>query len=279
MVDFVIKYKIHIEMENPYKTALNIYFDRLIKLRHNVDWINMQLLNSIAEYAKLDDDQLISGSSLIISDITGPTDRGWTINFYTGHKNITMAKEYEKEIHRLISIESCYAFAQSFEGLERFFKDIVWQKTQICPSFFDEIKGKKSGFINNVRGDYPGGKKLFHVVKKATGEDFLSSSQTNNYNLSFSEFWCVISDVRHAITHSQSKIKKTLVFKSLTHESIFNHFFMCNEYDQNILEILLNYDKLEKLIKSIAEFSFQIFKILSIQNDYEWAIKNDNVTR
>jgi hypothetical protein len=271
-------------MENPYKAALNLHFNRLISLRHNVYWINMQLLNSIAKYAELDDNQLILGSSLVISDITGPTDKGWTINFYTGHKNVTMAEEYEKESQRLMSIESCYAFAQSFEGLERFFKDIVWQKTQICPSFFDEIKdiekdGKKSGFIENVRLKYPGGDKLFGFVKKATGKDFLSSSQTNNYNLSFSEFWCVLSIVRHAITHSQSIIRKALVFKSLTHKLIFNHFFIYHECDQNNIEIRLNYDKLEKLIKSIAEFSFQIFKILSIQKDYDWAMNNNNVMR
>jgi hypothetical protein len=80
-------------MENPYKAALNLHFNRLISLRHNVYWINMQLLNSIAKYAELDDNQLILGSSLVISDITGPTDKGWTINFYTGHKNVTMAEE------------------------------------------------------------------------------------------------------------------------------------------------------------------------------------------
>jgi hypothetical protein len=107
----------------------------------------------------------------------------------------------------------------------------------------------------------------------------LSSSQTNNYNLSFSEFWCVLSIVRHAITHSQSIIRKALVFKSLTHKLIFNHFFIYHECDQNNIEIRLNYDKLEKLIKSIAEFSFQIFKILSIQKDYDWAMNNNNVMR
>lgn len=259
-------------MKNLYKEPLDLLFDRIISLRYNVYRLNNMLIKSIDNLKNPEEDRLISASSLIISDITGPTDNGWTIKFHTGHTKVTLAEGYKEEAIKLISIESCYSFAQTFEGLERFLKDILYQKTLLYPEFFDMIKDKK--FTENNRKYYPGGDKLFEFIKKATGESFNSFSQTNNYNLRFSEFWYIISVIRHAITHSQSIIPKSLIFKSKTHTGIFNHFFMYNERENEHVEIVLDYRKFEKLTNSIAEFSFQLYKLLSIQKNFDWEIKD-----
>lgn len=257
-------------MENPYKKHLSKFFNRLIELRHIVYRVSNLLNRSIKSYETAKEDRIIAGSSLIISDITGPTDRGWTINFHTGATKATFVKSYKSEVEKTISMEAGYAFAQSYEAVESLLKDLVYQKTQLDPDLLPRIsKLLKNG---NDRAKYPGGDQLFKMIKIASGTYFAEYSNTNNYNLRFQYFWSVLSDARHAVTHSQSIIKRRLVFKSDIHSAIFEHFFPYNEVNEEEIEIVLDYKKLERLLKSVAEFGFQIYKILSIQNNYKWRI-------
>lgn len=49
---------------------------------------------------------------------------------------------------------------------------------------------------------------------------------------------------------------------------------MYNERENEHVEIVLDYRKFEKLTNSIAEFSFQLYKLLSIQKNFDWEIKD-----
>lgn len=258
---------------NRYYPHLNVFFERLISLRYNAYRINGIVVNSIKNYEDLDEDRMVSFSSLAISDITGLTDNGWTINFSTGASRATFARNYKEEAINLVSIECCYAVAQSFEAIEKLFKDLVYEKSSNDGEFFEGIKSAK--FPENIRSKYPGGKKLFTFVRKATKESFRKFSHSNNYKLKFSEFWHLLSEVRHAITHSQGIANKKNIFKSLEYEALYNHFFDFTEEPNDQIRIVIDYKQLNAIIKSIAEFAYQVYKILCISDGFDYRVKLD----
>ena len=194
---------------NPYKPYLDELFDRILELRHTTSMINSTLNSSIKAFADYQGN-FISGSALVISDWSGPTDNGWEINFHTGFRKITLKDNYENEVNRINSQECCYAFGQSFEALERFFKDCAMYKLPTSPKCRFWIKKDSS---KNIKRENLNGDKLFRIIKQAGDPYFSEYSSNNNKNLKFKELWSILSECRHAIVHSKSiihikKIKK-----------------------------------------------------------------------
>ena len=95
-------------------------------MRHTVSHIKYVLNSSIKNFENVENIDFINASALAITDWTGPTDRGWDLVNHTGIRKITYKDKYKQEVENIISQECCYAFAQSFEALERFVKDCVF---------------------------------------------------------------------------------------------------------------------------------------------------------
>jgi hypothetical protein len=256
--------KIKTITQNPYKPFLTIFFDRLIELQHAMYRLSNILNNAIKDYP---DDSRFSGSGLIISDITGETDRGWEINFHTGSTAITEGISFKNEVDRLILEECRYTVAQSFESLERLLKHLIFQKTVIDPSFVESYPA----FKDIQRHQMPGGKKLIEIVSKSCRPLFNQFSDKNNYGIRFSEFFKILLAVRCAIVHDESLIKRSEIFKSQEYQRIYNHFFTLSDPGAEKIEISLNQVQLAKLIKYIAQYGFQIFKMLSIKSKLDWS--------
>lgn len=251
--------------QNPYKTHLDLLFNRVIDLRHTVSRINIVLKNDV-KLVSNKEIKVISGSALIISDWTGPTDEGWEINFHTGARRATLKENYNIEVKRIISNECCLAYAQAFEALEKYLKNCVFQKLQNNVEFRKTI-----GYDEKIaRGRMPGGDELFKLVKKACGEYYQKFTHENNKNVKFKQFWTIISEVRHAITHSDCNISMSRISKSSYHFAAFEHLFNYSVIDDKTLHIELDYKGLERALKYIAEFSYQIYKCLSICDKLSW---------
>ncbi len=256
--------------DNSYYNDLRLFYERLIVLRHNAYFMNNMMNATLKSYSDVSPEHLISASALVISDITGVTDNGWDINFHTGISKSVFANGFNDEVARLISVECCYVLAQSFEALEKLFKNFVYEKCKLDDFFSEDIKTEKINPQDRVT--YPGGESLLKLIRKATKENFNSYSESNNYRLKFSVFWKTISELRHAVTHSQNIIKNEKIFKSNDYTNLARHFASFNPINENESEILLDYKKIDRLIKSIAEFAYQVFKILSIERGFEWKI-------
>lgn len=246
-------------MKNPYKEYLIQFFKRVIELRHSSNRINSVLRKDVEKYTA-EDARFFSGSSLIISDWTGETDNGWELNFHTGISKSTEKENYESEVNNILSTEFWLAFAQSFEALETFLKDIFYQNSlrEKAPIERDKI---------------PGGEKLFKLIKTICGEEFKKSSSRNNKNLRFKQFWSTISESRHAIVHSSRRIKLSKVNKSSDHFATFSYLYDYDKLENEILLIKLNYRQLDKILKHISEFAYQIYKILSEKEKLEFKIR------
>ena len=246
-------------MSNPYKKHLIQLFQRIIELRHSSNRINLVLKRDVVKYTA-EGARFFSGSSLIISDWTGETDNGWELNFHTGISIKTEKENYAREVDNLVSRECCLAFAQSFEALETFFKECIYQNS----------------LLHNIpveRKKISGGDNLFKLVKKACGENFLKFSKKNNKNVHFKQFWSTISESRHAIVHSSCKINMNQINKSPDHFATFKYLFDCVDLDDKIFLIRLTYKQLDKVLKHVSEFAYQIYKLLSEKENLQYEIK------
>jgi len=246
-------------MKNPFKEHIIELFKRIIELRHHSNRINLVLKKDAEKYTK-EGAQFYSGSSLIISDWTGPTDNGWEINFHTGISKFTEKEDYSNEIEKIISRECCLAFAQSFEALEKFLKDCAF-----------EIM-KKDG-NDPIREKIYGGDQIYKYIRKSCGEEFLNFSKENNKNIHFKEFWTTISETRHAIVHSSCRLKNDKVSKSRDHFATFEYLFDYEKLGDDKLLIKLSYRQLDKILKHVAEFAYQIFKLISLRENLEHKLR------
>lgn len=260
-------------MTNPYKTFLNDFFSTLLDYRHSTNRLNKVLKKDVEIYTK-EGARLHLASALVISDWSGPTDNGWEINFHTGISTETPKDTYEIEINKMLSRELCLMYAQSFEALEKFLKDCFFSRANRDKKLKDYIISliPKISESELKRYKMPGGDNLFKVLKKAGGKTFTKYSSENNLNIRFSELWSVLSESRHAITHSRSYIKQPKINLSKHHSDIFNFLFNSSKIDNELLLIELDYSKFDRLVKRLSEFAFQVFKILSTEEEIEWDI-------
>lgn len=258
-------------MTNSYRKSLDQFFEKLLYYRHISGRINKVFQKEIKEYSS--DKAIIHfASALVISDWTGPTENGWEINSHSGITRETTKDNYELEIEKIHSRQLCLLYAQSFESFERFLKNCLFDRLGRDDNIREYVitllpKNQRSSI---TRAKMPGGDNLFKILKKAGGESFKDFTSKNNLNIKFKELWTILSEVRHAITHNESMIKLKLINKSGHHSDIFNYLFNSKSLSDDLLLIKLDYVKFEKLIKRFSEFAFQIFKLLSIEENLEW---------
>lgn len=259
-------------MTNPYHAYLSLYFETLLYYRHISNRVNNIFKNDIETYTN--NEALIHlASALVISDWTAPNDNGWEINFHTGIHRETPKEKYKLEIEKITSRQLLLLYAQSFESFERFLKDSLFHKSLTHPylDLFlrDKVKNKN---IEWGRQHMPSGINLYRSIQFATKKLINEFSKKNNLGVNYKIVWCVLSEVRHAITHSESKIKKCKIQKSEDHFEIFKYFFNHNELSEDEILITIDYKKFDNLIKRFSEYGFQFFKIFSISENLKWTL-------
>lgn len=260
-------------MNNSYKKNLDCFFEKLLYYRHISGQINRVFQNEIEVYSN-EKSIIHFSSALILSDWTGSTDNGWEKNFHSGIFIQTAKENYKSEIEKIYSKQLCLLYAQSFESFERFLKDCLFDRIvndenikKYVITLFPKNQNKEIS-----RAKMPSGENLFKAIKKAGGESFKVFSSNNNQNIRFKEMWTILSEVRHSITHNESMIDIKRISQTTHHKDIFNYLFNSKKVSEDLILIELEYRKFEKLIKRFSEFAFQIFKILSVEENQVWDI-------
>jgi len=206
-------------MINPYSPSLITFFETITDFKHSSNRINSVLLKDVERYTT-EGARYFSGTSLIIGDWTGPTtDKGWKLPFHTGIKKAVFKENYTLEIENLLSREFSLSFAQCYEAFETLLKDFIWIKIKNDDQFRNSLSEDYS------RKSLNGGDRLFNLVKKAGANRFQTYSNRNNNTFRFKETFDVLSEARHAITHSQGKLKTSKILKSKYHKDLYEHFF------------------------------------------------------
>ncbi|CAM4305984.1 RiboL-PSP-HEPN domain-containing protein [Zobellia roscoffensis] len=258
-------------MINPYKKHIDQFFEKLLYYRHSSSRIDKVFKKEIELYSA-DKATIHFASALVISDWTVPTDNGWELNFHTGISTETTKEDYESEIKNISSSQLCLLYAQSFESFERFLKDCLFSRLERDNDIKDYVISLLPKNQNSIitREKMPSGDNLFQVLKKAGGETFKIFTLNNNLGIKFKELWTILSEVRHAITHKESTIELTSINKSDHHFNIFNYLFNSKKISDDKVLIELDFKKFEKLIKRFSEFAFQVYKLISIEENLEW---------
>lgn len=257
-------------MTNPYKKHLDELFSNLLEYKHTTQRFTTVLKKDAETYSK-DEASFHSIAVLFISDWSGQTVNGWELPFPTGSIREIEKHNYHLEVEKIITRECCLIYSQSFECLEKNFKDSVFTKAKHKDHIEDAIKKSLRPGQKLTRKTVPGGDSLFKLIKLSGGNTFIELSKKSNINLEFGTLWSILSEVRHSITHSRSMIEKSKINHSNYH--IFKSLFRHSEIDEDSFQIEIDYKNLEQLIKTISEFAFQIFKILSLEENYEWQFK------
>lgn len=255
-------------MNNEYKIFLDDHFSTLLEFIHNCRRLNNVIILDIEKYTQTGS-SYETNSALVLSDWSGKTENGWVLPFHSGLFKNTLKENYKNEMTSVLSREFCLIYSQSYESLEKFFKDCVFFKANNDSNFREAIIASfKIKELN--RENMKGGDVLYKAIKKMGKITLQRLSRENNRKIKFGELLTVLSEVRHSITHSKSVINKSKINKTQYHSQIFEFLFCYSEIDNEKFKIELDFERFEFLIKKLAEFAFQIFKAISIEENLEW---------
>ena len=126
-------------MKNEYKVFLDNYFSTLLEFIHTSRRLNKIINLDIEKYTQTGA-VYDSNSALVLSDWTGKTDNGWVLPFHSGLFKNTSGENYKSEMKNVLSREFCLMYCQSYESLEKFFKDCVFYKAENNLDFGEELK-------------------------------------------------------------------------------------------------------------------------------------------
>lgn len=270
-------------MTNPFLNELDTYFNRLVELQFSLFQISTVLKRDLKKHQELTSndtaDELKAASGLGISDLTGETDNGWEINFPTDYEKIIKYSEYENEIANFIARESGHSIAQACEVFVRFLKNSVavqlyhsQEKALEISQKFSECQTKEE-FKQQLRKIRKlGSPKLLFEILEDSSSEFEEMNRNNNLNIELTSFYEVLAFVRHKVTHSSSRFKKSAIHNWDDEKKyIFDNYYSTVPIEN---ESLIKMERLQaqRVIKRTAELGFIIFKSLSMHHGYEWDV-------
>lgn len=256
------------KISNPYESNLIIFFEVINHFKHSTNRLNKVLLKDVDLY---NSEHAIyhSSTSLNICDWTGTNDNGWKKIFPTKIIKVTDKENYPLEIQKLLSREFGFAFAQCYEAFETLIKELITIKINTDEIFKNSLPTNKDYSRNSLKG----GDFIFKLINKACGKKFIYFSHNNNMNFKFKEMFNILSQIRHAITHSQGNLNASkLPMNEDYYKNLFKYLMPLNNFDTELIILKFDHKILNDLLIHLAEFGYQIFKIISKEDNYDWKI-------
>ncbi|WP_026465008.1 hypothetical protein [Adhaeribacter aquaticus] len=269
-------------MTNPLEEELDIFLEN-IALTSSMFYQTSTHLNNqkkylIKNFQGQNPEQMIMGYALNIGDLTGPTDNGYKLIYPTGKYQQIKVKEIEESINLLVKRDGMRCVANCYEVLESFLFDISAIYAFKNPQDFAQVI-KKSNFTPDInlnffkeylRKNFRGrnNKEILKLIK-GLSPSFNASEMPVKHNIS--EWYQVITQVRHAITHSLFKIDKEKAHFTPHQKEILVLYFSFKEENQYYL-LEMTEEEAKKQMQLVAEYGFHIFKCLSMEKSYDWQV-------
>lgn len=255
-------------LEEILKSYLDNYFDSLIEYKHVACRTNKILFKDLENYTS-ESSILSLNSSLILRDWSDEKNYGGAYAYPTDSMLSTTKENYSEFIDDLISKQFCLFYAQSFEGLERLLKDLIFEFSSIDSELKCLIEKKLKKDQNFSRENMPSGKSLREIVDEQL-DSFLYGKDKMKFDLKSSYF--VLSMTRHNVVHNNYLLKKSEIFCSTDKRNLFTDLFMYDEIDNGNIRVKLDILHFKDLIDFMCQFSFQIFKKLCLKYNLNWKI-------
>lgn len=278
---------------NPLNPPINDLFYHLNTLNGLLLTLDNQLKNFEELYresiskSSFDISGIFSGASLVIRDLTEwPYDN--YARYYPSGGFSSKGEEYFKLIKRLMARESVWAVSQSVEAFERFLKDISANmllnqqhltETKKIQKFESDRKSdglKKSDVIfwrTYFDYHYRTNKEKLKFLRKVCS-DIATAETNNNRAINLNDWFAVVEEVRHSATHSNFliKIDRMKDWSKDKKEILNNNFF--GEHTKEVYQLNISKENATFCLELFSEYSFQIYKSLSILSAYDWNILN-----
>lgn len=272
---------------NPFKAILEELFSvigYLNGLTYHVDGILKQDLLRIKQTSENNNTDIgyLIGANLVISDLSGITDRGWKYHFPTNGRYLVTIENLEGQYAKMIERECGYALAQSYEAFISFLKRCSAMQLELKPESAVSLSKKLDQLLNQSATEWLKTFKsneirvkdadFFDFIKKINSDlnKFISPKNIVSYKIYFDTF----AEFRHIFIHSLGKfnledpwIKRWNTYKKTCLKELFP-YKEGNEY----CEFAISQQVSKENLKTLSELAFQIFKHLSITHEFEWEI-------
>lgn len=228
---------------------------------------------------------IFSGARIVIRDLTEWPEDGWD-RYYPSGKFSSKGEEYFELIRVLLARESAWTVSQAYEAYEKFLKDIsatlLLENQQLAET--KKVKKFESDKKSNnlEKTDISFWRKYLDYHCKANTEklkflrkicpDISKSETKNNRVIDLTDWFAVVEELRHSATHSNFIIKTGRMKNwSKAKREILKKYFPGNNIEQGYQLDITNKDA-TFCLELFSEYSFQVYKFLSISRGYDWNI-------
>jgi hypothetical protein len=239
---------------------------------------------SISE-ASFDISIVFSGAALVIRDLTEWPENGWA-KYYPSGSFSSKGEEYFKLIRVLLTRESAWTVSQAYEAFEKFLKDIsatlLLENQQLAET--KKVEKFESDRKNNnlSKTDIAFWRKYLEYHYKTNIDklkflrkicpDISKGETKNNRVLDLTDWFAVVEELRHSATHSNFIIN-TIRMKnwSKSKREMLKTYFPGINIEQGY-RIAIGIKDATFSLELFSEYSFQVYKFLSISRGYDWNI-------
>lgn len=217
-------------------------------------------------------------SALILGDITGPSEKGWKINYHSGFSVKVNSNEMIASIDKLISHNGMRYVANCYEIFESFLFNILGEFFNEYPSYTLCLKKQElhhDNYKEFLRKYYrsKNNKDLFKLLRIISSK-FENSERSNNTGFNLNDWYYMVSSLRHGIVHSMFILDSVKINFNSQHWDLFNKK-ISHSKDLDKIELQMSYEECREQICLFAEIGFLVFKTLSIEIGEDWKIFND----
>ena len=270
---------------NPLRSVLDQFYQRLTALKGVLFHLETQLhgyRDMLVDPGQGEDSdlaRLFCGTRLVVSDLTEWPANGWRVN-YPLQAFFSQGRQYVDMIDLIIRNHSHWTISQAYEAFETYLYNVVanylyHDQTCIEQALQKKLKGTPqdlSTFRQAVRRVYRGkqNRQIFAYLRGLAPKLQLAEAK-NNRGMDLGEWYEVVSEVRHAITHADSLIKSTRAWNNSWLFLLTANFPGTGTADGYRLS--LEHDSATKVLTIFAEYALQIDKHLCRAAGYHWSIK------
>lgn len=278
-------------MNNPLLTNLNECLNQLVMYKGTLHYIETELNKNrtrvLDSYTDEQISSLFSGHRLAITDLSEFPDDGWRKYYAAPGLFVISGEDYLNYVDAVLERESSWTIFQGYEIFELFLKNTIAifllnNKNSIDPDKMQRFISKKGdGYEPKNIDDYKeflnysyrdkNNRKLIKLISSISSE-FSIILTDNNRSIEIVEWYEMLSEVRHAITHMNFTLKSTTVSNYSEIQKTYLYEFFPVEKTKNGFRLRLNRKHAERIISMLAEYAFTIFKCLSKVGNYEMGI-------
>lgn len=263
---------------------LNTLNGLLLNINDQLNSFEKLYRKSILE-ASFDISSIYSGSSIVIRDLTEWPENGVAKYYSCGAPFSVKGEEYFELIKILMVRETSWTISQAYEAFETFLKNILLILLSENPELldkkmFDKFKSNKKNLLHKTDFDflkayldsyYKTNTLKFKYLRKIC-PDIYKGETKNNRAIDLNNWFAVVEEVRHSATHSNFIIKNNRMkdWSKANKAMLQKYFHGIESYYGYKLNVTIEDAKFSLIL--FSEYSFQIYKFLSISRGYDWNI-------